>query len=67
MMLAENFELYLKALDAYKAWIATGKDFVNHADKFEAWDVAILAYAKAVNVSRSHAATEIFVACEVKA
>ena len=65
--MGQSAELFLQALNAYKVWISVNKDFVNHADKFEAWDEAILAYAKAVNVSRSHAATEVFVACEVKA
>ena len=65
--LGQSAELFLDALNKYKVWISVNKDFVNHADKFEAWDEAICVYAKAIGVSRSYAATEVFVACEVKA
>ena len=52
-------ELFLKTVDAYKAWIATGKDFVAHSDLYEAWDEAVLAYAKAMNLSRNDASLHI--------
>jgi hypothetical protein len=55
-------ELFLKTVDAYKAWIATGKDFLLFSDLYERWDSSLLEYAKAMNLSRSDAATHIYVA-----
>lgn len=57
-----ELELFLKAMDAYKAWIATGKDFVCHADLFEVWDKAINAFAEARSIPVSWAKTEVYVA-----
>mgnify|MGYP007006639771 CR=1 FL=1 len=52
-------ELFLKTVDAYKAWIATGKDFVAHTDLWVAWDAAVCEYAEAMNVSRDHASLHV--------
>jgi hypothetical protein len=54
-------ELFLKTIDAYKAWSKTGMDFCCHSDLYEAWDEALLAFAKSMNVSRSDAATYVYV------
>ena len=55
-------ELFLQTIDAYKAWLKTGKDFCCHADLYEAWDNSLMAFAKSINVSRSDAATYVYVA-----
>jgi hypothetical protein len=55
-------ELFLKTIDAYKAWLKTGKDFCCYSDLYESWDKALLAYAESMNLSRSDAATHIYVA-----
>ena len=55
-------ELFLKTVDAFQAWIATGKNFATHSDLYERWDSALLEYAKAMNLSRSDASLHIFVA-----
>ena len=65
--MGQSVELFLQALNAYKVWVDSGKDTVNHWDKYEAWDAAIIAYAKAIGVSRSHASCEVFIMLDVKA
>jgi hypothetical protein len=52
-------ELFLKAVTAYRAWINTGKDFVNHSDLYEAWDDAINAYADAGMLRRNQAVSHV--------
>ena len=52
-------ELFLKTVDAYKAWIATGMNHREFAHLYEAWDEAVLAYAKAMNLSRNDASLHI--------
>jgi hypothetical protein len=52
-------ELFLKTIDAYKAWIKTGMDFMSFSDLYERWDEALLEYAKAMNISRSEASLHI--------
>ena len=37
----ENVEAFLKATQAYRAWIDCGKDLVNHPDLFDAYDKAV--------------------------
>lgn len=56
----EIVEAFLKAFNAYKAWVECGKDFMYHTDLFEAWDQAVQEYASLKNVSRNNAALEIF-------
>jgi recombinational DNA repair ATPase RecF len=63
MMFSE--QLFLKAVDAYKAWLETGKDFLNHSDVFEAWDEAVLAYAESINLKRSQAVTHVVMGLKV--
>jgi len=52
-------ELFLKTVDAYKAWIRTGMDFMSFSDLYERWDSALLAYAKAMNISRDTASLHV--------
>jgi hypothetical protein len=52
-------ELFLKTVDAYKAWIDTGMNHREFAHLYEAWDEAVLAYAKAINLSRNDASLHI--------
>jgi hypothetical protein len=60
-------ELFLDALNKYRAWCDTGKDAKHHWGLYELWDEAIIKYAKAVNVSRSQACLEVFTVLDVKA
>lgn len=52
-------ELFLNAVSAYRAWISTGKDFLNHSDLFEAWDDAVNAYADAGMLRRNQAVSHV--------
>lgn len=52
-------ELFLKTIDAYKAWISTGMSFKDFSHLYEEWDKALLAYAKAMNLSRNDASLHI--------
>jgi hypothetical protein len=52
-------ELFLKAVTAYRAWIDSGKDFLNHSDLFEAWDDAVNAYADAGMLRRNQAVSHV--------
>jgi hypothetical protein len=58
-------ELFLKTVDAYKAWIATGMNHREFSDLYEAWDEALLAYAKSMNITRSQAASHVYDAVDV--
>jgi hypothetical protein len=48
-------ELFLKAVDAYKAWDDSGKDFVSHSELWEAWDEAVVAFTHAAGMNRMEA------------
>jgi len=37
----ENVEAFVNACGAYRTWLDCGKDLVNHADLFEAYDKAV--------------------------
>jgi len=52
-------ELFLKAVTAYRAWIDSGKDFLNHSDLYEAWDDAVNAYADAGMLRRNQAVSHV--------
>jgi hypothetical protein len=52
-------ELFLDAVNAYKAWINTGKDFVNHADLYDSWDDAVNAYADQAMLRRNQAVSHV--------
>lgn len=43
------------AADCYKAWLNTGKDYLNHQLTFQVWDEAIELYMKATRRSRASA------------
>jgi len=58
-------ELFLNTVDAYKAWIRTGMDFMSFSDLYERWDQALLAYAKAMNISRAEASLHIYEAIKM--
>jgi hypothetical protein len=59
-------ELFLKTVDAYKAWIATGMNHREFSDLYEAWDEAVLAYAKSMGIARRYAADHVFEAVKVE-
>jgi len=52
-------ELFLIAVNAYKDWWMCGRDFSLHANKFEAWDESINAYASANQISRDEAINQV--------
>jgi hypothetical protein len=54
-------ELFIKAVNAYKTWCKTGMDFMNYSHLYEAWDDAVLAYAKSCDISRNDACTHVYV------
>lgn len=59
-------EMFLDACRLYKVWCDTGKDAANCWDDYEAWDAAVIAFAKAINLSRSDACTYVFQSVQVK-
>lgn len=59
-------EMFLDACRLYKVWCDTGKDAANCWDDYEAWDAAVIAFAKAINLSRSDACNYVFTAVLVK-
>lgn len=56
-MTIEN--LFIDAVNAYKDWWMCGRDFNLHANKFEAWDESINAYASANQISRDEAINQV--------
>lgn len=58
-------ELFLQAIEAYKAWVNTGKDFLNHADLFNVWDDAVTAYAQSVFLDRNRAVHQVLQGLEI--
>jgi len=58
-------ELFLDAVNAYKAWVACGKDFVNHAHLYDVWDDAVMAYAQAGHLQRNRAVHQILQGLEL--
>jgi hypothetical protein len=52
-------ELFLDAVNTYKDWWMCGRDFNLHADKFEAWDMAIETYSFTAMISRSEAINQV--------
>ena len=58
-------ELFLQAIEAYKAWVDCGKDFLNHADLYDVWDDAVMAYAQAVHLQRNRAVHQILQGLEI--
>ena len=58
-------QLFLQAVSAYRTWIDCGKDFVDHADLFDVWDDAVVAYAKSINAKRFQAVTHVVMAMKV--
>jgi hypothetical protein len=59
-------ELFLKTVDAYKAWIATGMNHREFSDLYERWDEALLAYSVSMNISRNEASLHITEAIRVE-
>jgi hypothetical protein len=58
-------ELFLKTVDAYKAWVETGMNHKEFSDLYERWDEAVLAYAKSMNITRRQAADHVYEAVDV--
>jgi hypothetical protein len=54
-----NAELFLDAVNTYKDWWMCGRDFNLHADKFEAWDMAINTYSFTAMISRDEAINQV--------
>ena len=54
-------ELFIKAVTAYKTWIKAGMDFNSFAHLYDEWDDAVMAYARACNISRNDACTQVYV------
>jgi len=52
-------ELFLKAINAYKAWCDCGKDFMNHANLYDVWDDAVTAYADQARLRRNQAVSHV--------
>lgn len=52
-------QLFLDAVNTYKDWWMCGRDFNLHADKFEAWDMAINTYSFAAIISRDEAINQV--------
>ena len=59
-------ELFLDACRLYKVWCDTGKDAANCWADYEAWDVAVIAFAQSMNLSRSDATLYVFEAVQVQ-
>ena len=62
----QNTELFLDACRLYKVWCDTGKDAANCWADYEAWDAAVIAFAKSVGLSRSDATLYVFDAVRVQ-
>jgi recombinational DNA repair ATPase RecF len=58
-------QLFLEAINAYKAWLATSKDFLNHADLFDVWDDAVTAYGQSVFLERNRAVHQVLQGLEL--
>ena len=58
-------ELFLEAIEAYKAWVDCGKDFLNHPDVFDAWDHAVTAYGQSVFLERNRAVHQVLQGLEL--
>ena len=58
-------ELFLQAIEAYKAWLDTGKDFLNHSDLFDAWEDAVTAYGQSVFLDRNRAVHQVLQGMEI--
>ena len=54
-------ELFIKAVNAYKPWCKSGMDFVDFTHLYEALDEAVMNYARACNISRNDACTQVYV------
>jgi len=54
-------ELFIAAVNAYKTWIKAGMDFNSFAHLYDEWDNAVMAYARACNISRNDACTQVYV------
>jgi hypothetical protein len=61
-----NMEMFLDACRLYKVWCDTGKDAANCWGDYEAWDAAVMSFAKSVNLSRSDACLYVFEAVKVQ-
>jgi len=56
-------ELFIAAVTAYKTWIKAGMSFTDFAYLYDEWDNAVMNYARACNISRNDACTQVY--CDV--
>ena len=59
----DKFEV---ACDAYRAWCKANKDFETSQHLFDAWDVAVRAYAERYDISRATAVDMVYRAIEAE-
>jgi len=52
-------ELFLQAVNAYRAWVNVGKDFKEFTHLFLEWDEAVIAYMTEAGVNRMGAINQI--------
>lgn len=52
-------ELFLQAVNAYRAWVNVGKDFKEFTHLFLEWDEAVIAYMTEARVNRMQAINEV--------
>jgi hypothetical protein len=52
-------ELFLQAVNAYKAWINTGMDFKDFTHLFLVWDEAVIAYMSEAGINRMEAIYQV--------
>jgi len=52
-------ELFLQAVNAYKAWVNTGMDFKDFTHLFLKWDEAVIAYMTVAGVNRMEAIHQV--------
>ena len=55
----DQAELFIAATNAYKDWWMCNRDFALHADVWDKWDDAILAYMAEANLNRIEAINQI--------
>jgi hypothetical protein len=52
-------ELFLQAVNAYKAWVRTGMDFKDFTHLFLKWDEAVIAYMTEAGINRMEAIYQV--------
>jgi len=52
-------ELFLQAVNAYRAWVNTGMDFKDFTHLFLKWDEAVIAYMTEAGINRMEAIYQV--------